>query len=131
MKTHSKKAVKRYLVGGLTGLGTSLSFMLAHDALTTDEMFLMWEFGIAFTSPALFASVLAISTKTRVVMGLVIAYLTLIIPVLGPALGASGSEPLWHFAALGTVGGLVWSSPFALDHYITGRKQNTRNNVQS
>jgi len=106
--------IKVWVVGGLTGLGTSLSFNLVHDALTTDLMFDLWEFGVASVSPALIAALLALATRSKVVILLAIAYLTLLIPVLGASFGASGSEPLWQFAALGLVGGLVWSTPFAL-----------------
>ena len=101
-------------MGGLTGLGTSLSFNLVHDALTTDHMLDLWEFGVASVSPALIAALVALATRSKVVILLAIAYLTLLIPVLGASFGASGSEPLWQFAALGLVGGLVWSTPFAL-----------------
>ena len=106
--------IKVWLVGGLTGLGTSLSFNLVHDALTTDLMFDLWEFGVASVTPTLIAALLALATRSKVVILLAIAYLTLLIPVLGASFGASGSEPLWQFAALGLVGGLVWSTPFAL-----------------
>jgi len=106
--------IKVWVVGGLTGLGTSLSFNLVHDALTTDLMFDLWEFGVASVSPALIAALLALATRSKVAILLAIAYLTLLIPVLGASFGASGSEPLWQFAALGLVGGLVWSTPFAL-----------------
>ena len=106
--------IKVWVVGGLTGLGTSLSFNLVHDALTTDLMFDLWEFGVASVSPALIAALVALATRSKVVILLAIAYLTLLIPVLGASFGASGSEPLWQFATLGLVGGLVWSTPFAL-----------------
>ena len=109
-----RRAIKVWLVGGLTGLGTSLSFNLVHDALTTDLMFDLWEVGVASVSPALIAALIALATRSKVVTLLAIAYLTLLIPVLGASFGASGSEPLWQFAASGLVGGLVWSSPFSL-----------------
>ena len=107
------RAIKVWLVGGLTGLVTGLSFILVHEALTTDLMFELWESGVALVIPALSAVVVAIATRSRIVMLLAVAYLTLLIPVLGVALGASGSPPLL-FAAIGLVGGLVWSTPFAL-----------------
>ena len=96
------------------GLVTGLSFILVHDALTTDLMFDLWEFGVALVTPALIAVVVALGTRSKIVILLAIAYLTLLIPVLGASFGASGSEPLWVFGALGLVGGLVWSTPFAL-----------------
>ena len=109
-----RRAIKIWLVGGLMGLVTGLSFILVHDALTTDLMFDLWEFAVALVTPALIAALVAIATRSRIVILLAIAYLTLLIPVLGASFGASGSEPLWQFAALGLVGGLVWSIPFAL-----------------
>ena len=113
--------IKVLLVGGLTGLGTSLSFNLVHDALTTDLMFDLWEFGVAAVTPGLIAVLIALATRSRVVILVAIAYLTLLIPVLGASFGASGSEPLWQFAALGFVGGLVWSTIFVLGQ-LTRRK---------
>ena len=109
-----RRAIKVWLVGGLVGLGTGLSFIMVHDALTTDLMFDLWEFGVALVTPALIAVIVALVTRSRIVMLLAVAYLTLLIPVLGPAFGGTGSEPIWAFGALGLVGGLVWSTPFAL-----------------
>ena len=109
-----RRAIKVWLVGGLMGLVTGLSFILVHDALTTDLMFDLWEFAVALVTPALIAALVAIATRSRIVTLLAVAYLTLLIPVLGASFGASGSEPLWQFAALGLVGGLVWSIPFSL-----------------
>ena len=109
-----KRAIKVWLVGGLVGLGTGLSFVIVEDALTTDLMFDLWELGVALVTPALVGVVVALATRSRIGMLVAVAYLTLLIPVFGAAFGASGSEPLWQFAALGLVGGLVWSTPFAL-----------------
>jgi hypothetical protein len=107
-------AIKVLVVGGITGIGTSLLFIMVHEALTTDSMFDLWEFGVALVSPALIASLVALTTSSKVSILLAIAYLTLLIPVVGAFFGSSGSEPLWQFAALGLVGGLVWSIPFSL-----------------
>ena len=110
----TRRAIKVWLVGGLVGLGTGLSFIMVHDALTTDLMFDLWEFGVALVTPALIAVVVALVTRSRIVILLAVAYLTLLMPVLGPAFGGTGSEPIWVFGAFGMVGGLVWSTPFAL-----------------
>ena len=109
-----RRAIKVWLVGGLAGLSTGLLFIIVHDALTTDLMFDLWEFGVALVTPALIAVVVARVTRSKIVILLAVAYLTLLIPVLGPAFGGTGSEPIWAFGALGLVGGLVWSTPFAL-----------------
>ena len=112
-----RRAIKVWLVGGLVGLGTGLSFIIVHDALTTDLMFDLWEFGVALVVPLLIAVLVALATRSRIGILLAVAFLTLLIPVLGVSIGASGSEPLWQLrvqlAAFGLVGGLVWSIPFA------------------
>ena len=96
------------------GLVTGLSFKLVHDALTTDLMFDLWELGVALGVPALMAVLVALTTRSRIGILLAVAFLTLLMPVCGASFGASGSEQLWQFAALGLVGGLVWSIPFSL-----------------
>ena len=108
------RAIKVWLVGGLVGLVTGLSFTLVHDALTTDLSLDLWELGVALVVPLLIAVLVALATRSRIGILLAIAFLTLLMPVCGASFGASGSEPLWQFAALGLVGGLVWSTPFAL-----------------
>ena len=117
-----KRALKIWWVGGLVGLGTSVSFISVQRALSTDLMFNLWEFGVALLTPALIAVVVARATKAKIHILLAIAYLTLMIPVLGPAVGGTGAEPVWEFAALGLVGGLVWSIPFALSNLLKRRK---------
>ena len=96
---------------------TGLSFTLVEDALTTDLMFDLWELGVALVVPLLIAVLVALATRSRIGILLAVAFLTLLIPVLGVSIGASGSEPLWQLrvqlAAFGLVGGLVWSIPFA------------------
>lgn len=105
--------VKILFAGGINGIVTALSFMLAHDALTTDSVFTLWEFGIASCMPVVGAILIARFSKLSIRMLLPIAYLTLLIPVLGASFGASGAEPLWQYAILGLAGGLVWSIPVA------------------
>ena len=108
-----RRAIKVWLVGSLVGLITGLSFNLMEDALTTDFMFDLWELGVALVVPLLMAVLIALSTRSSIGILLVVAFLTLLIPVFGASFGASGSEPLWQFAVLGFIGGLVWSTPFA------------------
>ena len=112
-----RRAIKVWLVGSLVGLVTGLSFTLVEDALTTDLMFDLWELGVALVVSLLMAVFVALATRSRIGILLAVAFLTLLIPVLGVSIGASGSEPLWQLrvqlAAFGLVGGLVWSIPFA------------------
>jgi hypothetical protein len=109
-----KVAIKIFLAGGITGLGTALSFILVHDLLATDQMFEAWEFGLALVVPALIALLIGRVCHIGKSTLLQVAYLTLLIPVLGPAFGGNGEEPLWSFAILGLAGGLGWSIPFVI-----------------
>ena len=114
------KAIKIWGLGSLVGLFTGLSFALVEDALTTDLMFDLWEFGVAIVIPLLMAGLVALATRSRIGILLAIAFLTSLIPVCSASFGASGSEPLWQFAALGLVGGLFWGTPFALFVLVKG-----------
>jgi hypothetical protein len=109
-----RRAIKVWLLGSLLGLATGLSFTLVEDALTTDLVLDLWELGIVLVVPLLMAALVALATRSKIGILLAITFLTLVMPVCSASFGATGSEPLWHFAALGLVGGLVWSTPFAL-----------------
>ena len=115
-------AIRVWLGGGVTGLGTGLSFILVSRALSTDLQFHLWEFAMALIPPALVAVVVARTLKTNVIISLLVAYATLMVPTMGPAFGGTGSEHPILFAGLGLVGGLVWSVPFALWALIMRRK---------
>jgi len=54
------------------------------------------------------------SSKLRFKSVVAVGGLTMLIPVLGITIGASGSEPLWQFCLVGIGGGGVWSVPFAI-----------------
>ena len=109
-----KRAIRIWATGAITASGASLSFILMHNALTVDLIFELWEFGIAIISTTLIITALTLITRSKIYIALPVAYLTLIMPVVGAFFGSSGSEPLWQFAVLGMAGGLVWSTPFAL-----------------
>jgi uncharacterized protein (DUF983 family) len=109
-----RRVLRFWVVGGLTGLGTALSFNLVHDVLTYDQRLAIWEFALAVAAPSAIVVGLARVTRSPIAKLLAIAYLTLLVPVLGASFGASGSEPLWQFAALGLAGGLAWSTPIVL-----------------
>ena len=107
------------MAGSITGSLTGLSFVLAEKAFTQDHIFSLWEFGIAATAtPALITLITTRTTKVKATTLLPVAYLTLFLPVLGAAFGASGSEPLWQYGLLGLAGGLIWSTPFAIFHVL-------------
>ena len=112
--TRVKRAIRIWAAGAITGAVTSLSFILTHNALTVDLIFELWEFGIAITATTLIIIAMTLITRSKIYIVLPVAYLTLLMPVVGAFFGSSGSEALWQFASLGLAGGLVWSTPFAL-----------------
>ena len=109
-----KRAIRVWSTGAITGSGTSLSFILIHNALTVDLIFELWEFGIAIIGTTLIITAMTLIIRSKIYIVLPVAYLTLLMPVAGAFFGSSGSEALWQFALLGMAGGLVWSTPFAL-----------------
>jgi len=89
-----------------------------HNALAVDLIFELWEFGIAIISTSLIITALTLIIRSKIYIALPVAYLTLLVPVVGAFFGSSGSEPVWQFALLGMVGGFIWSTPFALWSFI-------------
>ena len=114
------RAIKIWLVGSIAGSSTALLFFLATLILSIDGELTLLEFGVALITPAIVAVLVAKTTNSKIVILLIVAYLTLGIPILGPLFG--GSDPDVRVAAtlamLGLVGGLVWSTPFALWAYM-------------
>ena len=117
-----RRVVKIWLVGGLTGLVTALSWTLVENAFTTDGVFDGWEFGVSLVTLALAGIVVALATRSGIKTTLAVAYLTFLIPLFGVGFAASGSEPLWQFGAWGLGGGLFWSSPFAIGSLVHRRQ---------
>ena len=109
-------SLKLWAVGGITGCCTGLAFFAATLILSIDGDLALPEFGIAVITPGLVAVVVAKATNSKTIVLLPVAYLTLVIPVLGPAFGAPDSSltTALTIALLGLVGGLVWSTPVAL-----------------
>ena len=114
------RSIKIWLVGSIAGSGTALLFFLATLILSIDGELTLLEFGVALITPAIVAVLVAKATNSKIVILLIVTYLTLVIPVLGPLFG--GPDPDVRVAAtlvmLGLVGGLVWSTPFALWAYV-------------
>ena len=109
-----ERAIRIWATGAITGSATSLSFILIHNALTVDSIFELWELGIAIISTTLIIVGLTLIIRSKIYIALPVAYMTLLMPVVGAVFGSSGSEPLWQFAVLGMAGGLAWSTPFSL-----------------
>jgi len=109
-----ERAIRIWTTGAITGSATSLSFILIHNALAVDSIFELWELGIAIISTTLIITALTLIIRSKIYITLPVAYMTILMPVVGAFFGSSGSEPLWQFAVLGMAGGLAWSTPFSL-----------------
>ena len=108
------RAIKILFVSGITGLCAGFSFIVVNRLLSQDSQFELWELAVSFLGPAILAVFIAKLTKTNMFILIIVAILTTIIPVLGPAFGGTGKEPVWQFGAMGLIGGLIWSLPFFL-----------------
>ena len=109
-----ERAIRIWATGAITGSATSLSFILIHNALAVDLIFELWELGITIISTTLIIAALTLIIRSKIYIALPVAYMTLIMPVVGAFFGSSGSEPLWQFGVLGMAGGLAWATPFSL-----------------
>ena len=114
------KSIRIWWVGGITGSGTGLLFFLATFILSIDGELALPELGIALITPAIVAVLVARATNSKIVILLIVAYLTLVVPLIGPLFGAPDPDIMIvvTLAILGLVGGLVWSTPFVLWAYM-------------
>ena len=116
-----KAAAKVWLLSGLLGVLVSLTFIGVHELLTADQIFELWELGLTLGSILVMALLFSMVTKSKILMMLPVALLTMVMPMLGALFGASGSEPLWQFVLLGMAGGLFWGLPFTIWALFKGR----------
>ena len=107
---------------GVAGFITGLLSVAVQRWLSADMVFSLGEAAMVLIIPCVTAVTLAWLGRVKVVLLIAVAYLTLFIPVLGPAFGGTGSEPLIAFAALGLAGGIFWSLPFVLFAIVFNRK---------
>lgn len=107
-------AMKMWISGGITGLSAGVLFVVLTQLFSADDRLSLLELAIAFFTPGVIPLLICRVTRFRTIIFLAVAYLTIIVPILGPAFGGTGSEPLWNFAVLGLLGGLVWIAPFAI-----------------
>ena len=101
-------------------------FLLTTQILSLDGKLELFELAIALITPAIGAFIISKVTKSRIVILLIIAYCTLIMPVFGALFGAPDLDiqVIASLALLGLIGGIVWSTPFVLWMYIKRKKVN-------
>ena len=116
------RSFKNWIIFGLVGLLTGLSFHLMNLLLSNDEIFKLWEFVISLFIPLILSIIISRLIKKNTVIVVTVSMLTLVIPVLGPSFGGTGSEPMWIFALLGLIGGLFWGFPFVIFGIFSRKK---------
>ena len=101
--------------GGLTGLLTGVGCSVLHEFFSRDNEFSDREDLTAFAAPLLMALFVwnahRFVWKTRLWILVLVAYLTLFIPLLGIA---AGGAKIFGMALGGFLGGVVWSVPFTI-----------------
>ena len=123
MLSRSLSCLPSVVSGGLVGLIVALGFQVLPDICCDDDptVFHLHELLATIVIILLIVSLVGFlnysarkSSKLRFKSVVAVGGLTMLIPVLGITIGASGSEPLWQFCLVGSVGGGVWSVPFAI-----------------
>ncbi len=110
--------LRLWLIGGVTGTGTSLLFLSLHYVFTSnDNVFSGWEFVISLCSPAISATLTTVLSKSKFSTTIIlfpIAYLTFLIPIFGASFGATGNNQLVQIPFLAFLGGIFWTTPFVV-----------------
>ena len=115
--------------GSLVGFMISLNGFLG-IGFSSFEGFLAYVFGSIILSAFSMKEIMARSEYCHPSLKhlLPVAFLTFVIPVFGPAIGAGSTGPdyVGTLIAFGAVGGIFWSLPFAgWSYYKRGKSQNT------
>ena len=114
------KLIKIWSIGGITGSLTGLLFFLTTFLLSNDNLLTLPEFIIAMISPAAVSIVVGRATHFNVPILMGVAYMTLLVPLLGPMFGGPGPsiKVVVTILILGLAGGIVWSSPVVIWNWI-------------
>ena len=108
----SRTTGREVLAGGLlTGLATGLAWSSVVELFSTDKVFSGTEFQTSLVVPGLVAVLVWKLWRTGLVFGVIVAYLTLGIPLIG--IGMGGANVLQATFA-GAIAGIVYGSPWAI-----------------
>lgn len=103
---------REVLTGGLlTGLATGLAWSSVVELLSMDGEFSGPEFLTSLPVPGLAAVLIWKFWRTGIVLGVLVAYLVLLIPLIG--IGMGGANVLQSTIA-GAIAGVVYGSPWAI-----------------
>ena len=112
-KSRAKRTMGReVLCGGLlTGLATGLAWASVVELFSMDQRFSGTEFLTSLVVPGLVAVLVWKLWRTGLVYGVIVAYLTVFVPLLG--MGAGGANVAQSTLG-GAIAGLVYGSPWAI-----------------
>ena len=103
---------REVLAGGLlTGLATGFVWSSVVELLSTDNELSGSEFLTSLAVPGLVAVLIWKLWRTGVIFGMMVAYLTLFIPLIGIGLGGAN---VLQSALAGAIAGIVYGSPWAI-----------------
>ena len=118
-RANQKGVIKVWLLGGLTGSATGLLYFLATFFFDPNSYL---SAGIALITTAVVAVLLAKATDSKIIILVVVSYLTLAVPVF---LYWRTDPDVWVVVRDATVGleaGFVWITPFAVWALVSRRK---------
>ena len=112
-KSRTKRTMGReVLCGGLlTGLATGLAWSSVVELFSMDRRFSGTEFLTSLVVPGLVAVLVWKLWRTGLVNGVIVAYLTVLVPLLG--MGAGGANVAQSTLG-GAIAGIVYGSPWAI-----------------
>ncbi len=112
-KSRAKRTMGReVLCGGLlTGLATGLAWSSVVELFSLDQRFSGTEFLTSLVVPGLVAVLVWKLWRTGLVNGVIVAYLTVLVPLLG--MGAGGANVAQSTLG-GAIAGIVYGSPWAI-----------------
>ena len=112
-KSRARRTTGREVLAGglLTGLSTGFAWSSVVELFSTDQRFSGTEFLTSLVVPGLVAVLVWKLWRTGLVFGVIVAYLTLLIPLIG--IGIGGANVLQATFA-GAIAGIVYGSPWAI-----------------
>ena len=114
----SLAALRHIAIGGsLTGLGTGVFWSLVVGLFSIDQLFTGTELLLSLAVPGIIAVTIWKALKIRFWIVLLVAYLTLLVPLFG--LGIGGANTL-QMTIGGVIGGFCWSVPIILYYFAHG-----------
>jgi hypothetical protein len=122
------KEIKIWMAGAGTGLIAAVTFLIANIILSLDGTLTLVEFGVNMLMPTVTGIVAYKIFHQNLILLLIVAYLTSIIPVGTALFGAPnmGIEVIVTLVIMGTIGGLFWITPFVIWKIIFNRLKRKR-----